>query len=202
MRELKISTAQVIVNKCNSLADFRHKVTENESYYVVNARTLYKGVNPSLDFDLLTKVTDALKTKSFDSISLRKDDKGIFIVEAAMHFKNLDFALVVAKAYDQNSVLSLASDTLLYLKPPIDDVSSERLVSKLLDRYFKIRNELLDFTQEYHDSMYWDAEGYAQAIAEDGVESINLGELEKSVNTHQRLLDAFYAVDKVEYTFS
>ena len=120
MRELKISTAQVIVNKCNSLADFRHKVTENESYYVVNARTLYRGVNPSLDFDLLTKVTDALKTKSFDSISLRKDDKGIFIVEAAMHFKNLDFALVVAKAYDQNSVLNLESDTLLYLKPPID----------------------------------------------------------------------------------
>lgn len=37
-------------------------------------------------------------------------------------------------------------------------------LNELIDIYFTIKDELLDHTDEYHDDMYWDIQGYYQEL--------------------------------------
>ena len=73
-------------------------------------------------------------------------------------------------------------------------------MSVLIDKYLVIKDELLDFTQEHHDNMYWDICGWMETYHEDDdITEKDIQPLRKSVDDHQRLLDIYKG--GFEYTF-
>lgn len=65
---------------------------------------------------------------------------------------------------------------------------------KLLERYSKVKDDLLDFTEEHHDSMLFDIRGYWESDL--GVEELK--ELEDRVVNFEKLLEC---LKKIEYTY-
>ena len=71
----------------------------------------------------------------------------------------------------------------------------------LLNEYYKIKDEMLDYTNEYHDAMLYDWMGYNESLSEDGVEDFDIDSLECVVIVHRGLLKALKDVDDVGYTY-
>jgi hypothetical protein len=65
--------------------------------------------------------------------------------------------------------------------------------NKLLEKYSQLKDELLEFTEEYHDSMYFDIDGYYDDSFVDMVV------LENQVKAFQMLLDA---LKQINYTYA
>ena len=74
-------------------------------------------------------------------------------------------------------------------------------VLDLLNEYYKIKDDLLDHTDEYHDAMLFDWMGYNESLSEDGVEDFDIESLERVVKAHRGLLKAFKDIDEVVYTY-
>lgn len=62
-----------------------------------------------------------------------------------------------------------------------------------LEKYSQLKDELLEFTEEYHDSMHFDIEGYYEDSFVDMVE------LENQVKAFEMLLEA---LKKIKYTYA
>lgn len=71
----------------------------------------------------------------------------------------------------------------------------------LLNEYYRIKDDLLDHTEEYHDAMLFDWMGYNESLSEDGVEDFDIDSLERVVKAHRGLLKAFKDIDEVGYTY-
>lgn len=65
--------------------------------------------------------------------------------------------------------------------------------TEYLEKYSQLKDELLEFTEEYHDSMYFDIEGYYEDSFVDMVE------LENQVKAFEMLLEA---LKKIKYTYA
>jgi hypothetical protein len=197
MREVKrISTAQSITNKCNSLVDFTYKLTDNEGRYVVSTYPIYKGINPSLDSELIVNIDKAIKSGQNDSIGMWRGDDGKYCVDGSLHFDDLEWALKVAKAFNQKAIYDLQNDEVVYLTQ-----SKEREIYYLLNKYAKIKDDLLDYTQHFHDAMYYDIMGYYQTLEEEEAEDIDISDLRDIVNTHNVLLKAHKSCELANYTY-
>lgn len=70
----------------------------------------------------------------------------------------------------------------------------EHYVDELISRYMRAKDNLLDHTQELHDGMHWDIQGYCEEMPED----VNLEDLEKQVKTAEKLLECYR---NLEYTY-
>jgi antirestriction protein len=62
-----------------------------------------------------------------------------------------------------------------------------------LEKYSKLKDELLEFTEEYHDSMYFDIEGYYDDSFVDMVA------LDNQVKAFEMLLKA---LKQINYTYA
>jgi antirestriction protein len=62
-----------------------------------------------------------------------------------------------------------------------------------LEKYSQLKDELLELTEEYHDSMHFDIEGYYEDSFVDMVE------LENQVKAFEMLLEA---LKKIKYTYA
>jgi len=71
----------------------------------------------------------------------------------------------------------------------------------LLNEYFEIKDELLSYTEEYHDAMLFDWMGYTETLSEDGVEDFDIDSLERVVIAHRGLLKALKDISWVGYTY-
>lgn len=71
----------------------------------------------------------------------------------------------------------------------------------LLNEYYDIKDELLSYTEEYHDAMLFDWEGYNESLSEDGVEDFDTDSLERVVIAHRGLLKALKDVEWLGYTY-
>ncbi len=102
-----IPPAQHVVNQANWLKDFTYHLNDSDesedsdlfapARYVVSMGNIYKGKNPSLDCNLLIKVSDRIKENMYDSISGRLDkDTGEYSIDANIHFNHQDLARKVA----------------------------------------------------------------------------------------------------------
>lgn len=65
----------------------------------------------------------------------------------------------------------------------------------LIREYNLIKDELLDYTEAYHDAMYFDIDGYAEQIAEG--EYDELEDLQNQVKAVRMLLDAHKALNYI-----
>jgi hypothetical protein len=62
----------------------------------------------------------------------------------------------------------------------------------LLKRYSTIKDELLDFTEEHHDGMLFDIEGYWDTFDLDDLET-----LEKQVQAFEMMLTAYKSINYI-----
>lgn len=63
----------------------------------------------------------------------------------------------------------------------------------LIDRYFKVKDDLLEYTQEYHDAMLFDIEGYCE-YCED-LDLVDLVQLQSQVESCEMLLESLKRLD-------
>ena len=69
-----ITINQVLINKINAKQDFSHSINDNSKRYIVGAKNLFSGKNPSLQYDLI--YNDILElNKSFDILGGWTDPK-------------------------------------------------------------------------------------------------------------------------------
>ena len=118
-KEIKLS--QKIVNNANYMRDFTISIGKGESVgsrYVVSSYSLYVGINPSLQFDLLSTVDEICEKCNlvFDSIGGWLDEEtNLYHLDANLHFDSLDLALKIANVNNQISIFDKVDDRCIYL---------------------------------------------------------------------------------------
>lgn len=116
MKEQTLTLAQSIVNKINSKLDFTQKLPNSrseESNWVVSTSSILITKNPSLEFDLLSKVSKALESDSliFDSIGGWLDaETGLYHIDLNSHFYAEGSAKTIAKVHNQKSYYNLSTN--------------------------------------------------------------------------------------------
>ena len=116
----EITTAQKIVNNANYKQNFTINIGTAKSVknrYIVSCFNLYTGTNPSLDFELLTKISDTIKnTDMFDSFGGWLDPKNnIYFLDCNMHFDTLKSAIKFAKITKQIAIFDKLENKLIYI---------------------------------------------------------------------------------------
>ena len=67
-------------------------------------------------------------------------------------------------------------------------------ILKLVSEYSDLKDKLLDYTEEFHDSMLWDIEGYYESISEG---QFYTDELIKQIKAFNHLLEFYKALNYV-----
>jgi len=65
--------------------------------------------------------------------------------------------------------------------------------NKLLDRYFEVKDDLLEFTEEFHDSMLYDIEGYSC----EGLGAYDIEDLETQVKAFEMILKGYKNINYI-----
>lgn len=68
----------------------------------------------------------------------------------------------------------------------------EQKFKTLLKRYSEIKDELLDYTEEHHDGMLFDIEGYWDTFDLDDID-----DLEKQVQAFEMMLTAYKTINYI-----
>jgi hypothetical protein len=98
MRDIQITLAQSILNKANSKEDFTTVLKQNEGRYIVAQKNLYLGSNPSICYDLLTRISNCINSNDFSSIGGWTDlDTNTYWLDANQHYNNFTLAIETAK---------------------------------------------------------------------------------------------------------
>jgi len=121
-KEIKLS--QQIINNANYKQDFTVNIGKENTVnnrYIVSCYSLYLGSNPSLDFDLLSKVSiicDICENcnSMYNSIGgwLNKETN-LYSLDANIHFEDLDIALKFAKVNKQSAIFDKETKQVIYL---------------------------------------------------------------------------------------
>ena len=120
MRPLNISTAQQIVNLCNSKDIFTFALYPalNQKRYVVSFTNIYTGKNPSLDFNLGVKISNLIRSQRYDSIGSFFYD-GLYYIDANIHFQDLKTALHFANKNNQLFIYDLKNKNTIAVKTKV-----------------------------------------------------------------------------------
>jgi hypothetical protein len=73
--------------------------------------------------------------------------------------------------------------------------TTERKCLELIKIYSDLKDELLDYTEEYHDSMHWDIVGFYESLDEG---DFYIEELENQIKAVQNLING---LKKLNFTF-
>jgi hypothetical protein len=73
-------------------------------------------------------------------------------------------------------------------------------MEKLLEEYFELKDMLLDYTDEFHDAMFYDIQGYYEEVdfSDEEDREYYAKVLTKQVNAFKSILEAYKQID---YTF-
>ena len=117
MKEQTLTLAQSIVNKINSKLDFTQKLPDcsfpTSSNWVVSTQPILISKNPSLEFDLLSKISKAIEvdTLVYNSIGGWLDPETFeYHVDLNSHFYSEENAKVIAKLNNQKSYYNLSTN--------------------------------------------------------------------------------------------
>jgi hypothetical protein len=118
MRPIELSVTQSIVNKANWRRNFTHPLYGGSpARYVVGTKNLFKGVNPSLAFDLSLRIHDAINSNVYDSIGGWEDEDGIYYLDANVHYFSEEEALKEGKNNKQKFIWDQEEELLM----PVDN---------------------------------------------------------------------------------
>lgn len=118
MRATKTTLSQTILNKANNKIDFTHYLKESskQKRYIVSITEIYKGTNPSLQFDLLTKISKIIHFNNFDSIGgWYNNDTKMYCVDANLHFNDIIKAQILGAANKQVAIFDSLENKVIYI---------------------------------------------------------------------------------------
>lgn len=116
MRQINTPLYQKIVNKAISKIDFTFNL-KNENRYIVSYKNIFTGKNPSLDFNLVKKVSNTLKNENCCSIGGWMDkNTNLYYLDCNKHFYYLKDALTFAKLNSQIAIFDTYKKQVIYLK--------------------------------------------------------------------------------------
>jgi len=73
----------------------------------------------------------------------------------------------------------------------------EERVLELLSKYDDLKDELLDYTDELHDSMLYDIQGYREEVYEDSIGEDELATLKKQVKAFELILKGYKGINYI-----
>jgi len=116
MRNTELTKFQDLINKINSRQNFTYNLSNSKNRYIVSYKNLYTGKNPSLDFNLITKVDKFINSKMYDSLGgwLNKETN-VYYLDANLHFSDISIALKVAKNNNQIAIFDNLKKETIYL---------------------------------------------------------------------------------------
>ena len=68
MINLSITITQQVNNKANARRDFTTYLNKSKDRYILAVKNIYTGANPSICFDLISKISDTVNKNAYDSI--------------------------------------------------------------------------------------------------------------------------------------
>lgn len=117
----EITTAQKILNNAVYKQNFTINIIDDsttKNRYIVSSLNLYTGKNPSIEFDLITTISNTLNINKglFNSIGgWLNRETNVYTLDANMHFNDIDFALKFAKVNKQIAIYDQQNNELIYL---------------------------------------------------------------------------------------
>tara|TARA_R110000744_G_scaffold87718_1_gene171175 strand:+ start:41 stop:385 length:345 start_codon:yes stop_codon:yes gene_type:complete len=111
-----MNTLQRLINKVNAKQDFTYNLTDNRQRYIVSIESVYNGLNPSIEFDLITKVSNILETNNFDSLGgwFNVENEN-YCLDLNIHLSDLTTALKLAKVNKQTAIFDSKNNLVIYL---------------------------------------------------------------------------------------
>ena len=73
----------------------------------------------------------------------------------------------------------------------------EEQALELLSKYYDLKDELLDYTDEFHDSMLYDIQGYREEVYEDAIGENELAALKKQVKAFELILKGYKGINYI-----
>ena len=110
-----LSKVQLILNNASYKQDFTINISESKSRYVVSIKNLYRGTNPSLDFELRDRISKIVDSEQFDSIGGFKNIDGEYFLDANLHLDKLEFAVHTAINNDQICIYDRVDEKLIFV---------------------------------------------------------------------------------------
>ena len=111
-----MNTLQRLINKINAKQNFTYNLTNNRQRYIVSIKSVYNGLNPSIEFDLITKVSNILETNNFDSLGgwFNVENEN-YCLDLNIHLSDLTTALKLAKVNQQTAIFDSKKNLVIYL---------------------------------------------------------------------------------------
>ncbi len=118
MRPIRTTLSQTILNKLNNKIDFTHYLKESskKKRYIVSIKEIYKGTNPSLDFELRIRLSETINTNAFDSVGgWYNKETNLYCVDANLHFDDIVKAQILGAANKQIAIFDSVENKVIYL---------------------------------------------------------------------------------------
>ena len=111
-----MNTLQRLINRINAKQNFTYNLTNNRNRYIVSIESVYNGLNPSIDFHLITKVSKIIQKQDFDSLGgwFNLDNK-TYCLDLNIHLSDLTTALKLAKVNQQTAIFDSKKNLVIYL---------------------------------------------------------------------------------------
>lgn len=110
-----LNKTQLILNNAEHKQDFTINLSKSKSRYVVSVKNLYRGINPSLDFELRDKISKIVDSGQFDSVGGWTNIDGEYFVDANLHLEKLEWANHTAIKNEQISIYDLVDEKLIFV---------------------------------------------------------------------------------------
>ena len=110
-----LNKTQLILNNAEHKQDFTISLSKSKSRYVVSVKNLYRGTNPSLDFELRSKISKIADSKQFDSIGGWTNIDGDYFLDANLHLSKLEFAIHTAINNEQICIYDNVAKKLIFV---------------------------------------------------------------------------------------
>jgi len=116
MRSFNLEAQQIITNKANNKQDFTFCLKNKNKRFIVGTKNIYKGINPSLKFNLISDISNVLKNCNFDSIGGWQDkNTGIYYLDANKHYNDKIEALKVAEKIGELAIFDTLKNKVINL---------------------------------------------------------------------------------------
>ena len=131
-----LNKTQLILNNAEHKQDFTINLSQSKSRYVVSIKNLYRGTNPSLDFELRSKISKIADSNQFDSIGGWNNIDGDYFVDANLHLDKLEFAMHTAINNEQICIFDNVDKKLIF----VNNLDEIRMKDKLMNTFEEYLN--------------------------------------------------------------
>jgi len=116
MINLSITVTQQINNKANAKRDFTTYLSKSKDRYILSVKNIYTGTNPSICFDLISRIGDTIDKNIYDSVGGWIDpETNIYYLDANMHFNSLSECISNAKGLGELAIYDTLENKVIYI---------------------------------------------------------------------------------------